>query len=464
MGISLSPFQPGAVNNQGGAPDALAQLLAALSQGADIGVRGVEESGRNSRSSAENEIQKARLDFQKTQETTRQLELKHQTELLKQEGAGYQALLGYLGPRGEAGPIAAQMQQRLMQGGGSTSSPQQQFGPPSAPPAQEAQTPQSPLDMLRMVTQGMDPEALAAFSRNPQVAALVNDAQKRQDQEAAMRARQATLTRTLNGIADPAQRRGAEALANWDAISVTLPEAVQRGLYPELFAIEGWTPDAVTKVFGQMEKSKLTLGAVRKAQGLPPNPSLPDSFRLPTSADQATETQRKAANFLEQAVAADLDIQRVGATEGGLALSGDVLRGQSGAGILDAITRYASQESTSPAQKQLVQANIAFTQAARFFMSGQQSALGERGDFILQYVGFKTEDAETRAQKAASRAVLLAGMERVADGVSSRKQVIERLLANPMLTKKQKDWIRENAVMDERKFEQAASGLKNPVP
>ena len=40
MGISLSPFQPGAVNNQGGAPDALAQLLAALTQGADIGAAG----------------------------------------------------------------------------------------------------------------------------------------------------------------------------------------------------------------------------------------------------------------------------------------------------------------------------------------------------------------------------------------------------------------------------------------
>ena len=146
MGISLSPFQPGAVNNQGGAPDALAQLLQAITQGTEIGVRGVEESGRNERASAQElgansraalqhkeqmaatAIRQKEVDFRIQQEKSEQARIKMRGEAIQallpwmqQMGQGQQAV-DALGPQIGLTPSGGQQQW--------SDQPQQQAGGP----------------------------------------------------------------------------------------------------------------------------------------------------------------------------------------------------------------------------------------------------------------------------------------------------------------------------------------------
>ena len=146
MGISLSPFQPGAVNNQGGAPDALATLLTALGQGADIGVRGVEESGRNERASAQElgansraalqhktdlanvALRQKEMDFKIAEQKSEQARIKMRGEAIQallpwmqQMGQGQQAV-DALGPQIGLTPSGGQQQW--------SDQPQQQAGGP----------------------------------------------------------------------------------------------------------------------------------------------------------------------------------------------------------------------------------------------------------------------------------------------------------------------------------------------
>ena len=134
MGISLSPFQPGAVNNQGGAPDALAQLLQAITQGTEIGVRGVEESGRNERASAQElgansraalqhktdlanvALQQKEMDFKIAKQKSEQARIKMRGEAIRallpwmqQMGQGQQAV-DALGPEVGLTPSGGQSQ------------------------------------------------------------------------------------------------------------------------------------------------------------------------------------------------------------------------------------------------------------------------------------------------------------------------------------------------------------------
>ena len=134
MGISLSPFQPGAVNNQGGAPDALAQLLAALTQGADIGAAGARTEVQ--RKTDENRL---KLDQKKVDLDIAREKAKAEREAAL--GELQRIVMQDMADKGGMSQFAPQGQQQPMQGGGATSSPQQQFGPTVGPPPQASWTP-----------------------------------------------------------------------------------------------------------------------------------------------------------------------------------------------------------------------------------------------------------------------------------------------------------------------------------
>ena len=450
MGISLSPFQPGQVigNQPSAAPDPLSVLLAALTQGNELGVRGLEEQGRNSRSSAENEIQKAQLALQGKQLDLEMADKKMALEDQKMLGAALQVLM----PNWLATGALQNIQPKdlgLPEGSGQPQQPQ---------PVQQV----TPMQGLEQVSAMLPARLRPKFLEM----ALAPTASAEREHQAAV-TRQANAAALDKAIlqAPEANRPGLKALATFEQMTPGMPDAVYRTNFPNLFPVDKpeWNPTVLNGVLDGMRESGMAFGQMRAAAGLPKNPAIADDFVLekPEGAQQGVRA-RLAANFLQQATSADLKLRELEEAHGGLGLAGDVLRGAQGTGMIDALKRYAANTVTSPEQRQLAQANVAFAQAARFFMSGQQSAVAERGDFLAQYAVLKGDDAATKQQKQTSRMVLQMAIEGMTGGVLTRQQVIDQLLASPFVNDKQKEWIRKNAVTDEATFLRNSMNSVNP--
>lgn len=114
MALNLSPFQPGYVvkDDSAAPPDAASLFLKALLGGQEAGVRGYEEAGRNSRSSAQNALDQKRIDFDIAKEKTQQQHLKNLGEaqkqllpLLMQQGAFAPQQQGGSGVGGQDTPV-----------------------------------------------------------------------------------------------------------------------------------------------------------------------------------------------------------------------------------------------------------------------------------------------------------------------------------------------------------------------
>jgi hypothetical protein len=198
----------------GGAPDPYAQLLQAILSGAELGQRGVEERGRESRSSTELALRAKEIDFRIAQQKTEQANAKLQGEALKQ-------LL----------PVFLQMgggAQLMGQGG--QGSPQPMGGPnpgqapmgvtPTAAPQQD------PMQAFSSAVQNLPPEAVQGFVQS--AGPMAQNAQRKRDQQAAL----AEAERLTRGLLTPEQRDQmsvarllAEAGAPDEIVQSMLPKA-----------------------------------------------------------------------------------------------------------------------------------------------------------------------------------------------------------------------------------------------
>lgn len=190
MGLSLSPFNIGNVVNDpsSAAPDATAQFLRALLQGQEAGVRGFEEAGRNSRSSAQLDIEKQQLAFQIAREKTEQNRIKATGEAMK-------ILLPHLiatgqAPSGQGGSGV---------GGQNTPVPQPGGLPSVGLTGGQEAMPTAPADIYAQFIQNADPSIVKSV--NDVMGATVASAQKAYDAKRLGKATQSVVGRNDKGAA-----------------------------------------------------------------------------------------------------------------------------------------------------------------------------------------------------------------------------------------------------------------------
>lgn len=166
MGISLPPVPSGSpqVISGGGAPDPYANILQSILAGQQISQQRLEEKGRNSRSSAEMEIQKAHIALLQAQEKTKQAALAHQTEIANQQGEATRLFLEHAMPQLAA---TGQLNQLLGIGGGSDAAMQGvQSAANAIPQAQQMQQGGGGNQQYQNFLSHMSPEALVAFQKD----------------------------------------------------------------------------------------------------------------------------------------------------------------------------------------------------------------------------------------------------------------------------------------------------------
>ena len=244
MGISLPPFQPGQVlgGNTSAAPDALTTLLAALQQGGELGVRGMEEAGRNSRSSAENEIEKAKLALQGKQMDLEAADKKIELENAKIKGEALKQLLPHWIQTGQMAPPA--------QGQGQPQQPQ--------PVPQGAQPEMQPMQGLQSVIDWLPPELRGDFLKD--VLNPTQTAQKQVDAARAEQAKRAEFQRiTTEAVAGLPEADRQTAMRALELGTLDLPEPVLAPMVKKLWGPE-WT----------IEKAKLAMDLSREFNTLNP--------------------------------------------------------------------------------------------------------------------------------------------------------------------------------------------------
>lgn len=232
-------------------------------------------------------------------------------------------------------------------------------------------------------------------------------------------------TETLEGLI--AQRRQGVANAQKAEATAPLAEKREKAEIDNFARMTAASQAAITKsAFDAWQNSTQPWGVVRKEFGLPKG-EMDDNavFVDPAKAGQGGATREQAAR------AAPLATQ--------MRISGaliDVLEGKRGLGLLGSVKRSMkagltstlANKALSPEQRQLVQSTAAFSDAYRFYISGQQSADVEALRMMNTVVPEYGDDADTRRQKRLLRAVQTSAVEEVAAGAISPLDAAERIL------------------------------------
>lgn len=421
MGISLSPFQPGQVigNQPSAAPDPLSVLLAALTQGNELGVRGLEEQGRNSRSSAENEIQKAQLALQGKKLDLEMADKKIELERQKAEGKALADLMPFWIQSGQApqnpNADAPQGQQGAMQ------------------PAPQGAA--SPLGGLEQVVAALPPELRVGFLKS--VLQPTENAQKQYDdaqaEAVATAQRQAIIDNAVAGLPE-GDRENARRAFGIGALK--LPKEVADPIIQRLWGKE-WTSESVNaavnfaKTMSSATGQPIPFGKVAALLGMKAPANLADAkFTAPKEEWRPTVQQISAAAQFKN-MQGPFKFLQAASNVGNPGLAASFLRNFKG-GVLPetALNALLPDAMFSSKDKEYLQSLRVFVDSYVRVVSGAQVNADEFSRFMLSLGEAAGDTREVRQRKARARTAIMGAIFDISQQKLAGSASLDQLLSS----------------------------------
>lgn len=422
MGISLSPFQPGQVVQDPNQQDALTALMKAFAQGSELGVRGLEEAGRNSRSSAENELQKARLMLDGKKLDLEMADKKIALERAKAEGEALKQWLPHAIATGQMAPPQQQAQQPQ---------PVPQGAPQGVPQA----APLSPMQGLEAVVSQMAPEYRMGFS--DKVRPYAEEAQKAYEaaraEEAAVAERKRIVTNAVAGMPEAVREKAGRML---ELGFLKLDKNIADPLIQELWG-PTWTSEEVNSLVGFATKMSSATGTpiplgklgalfgkqvpaeLRDAQFVAPK----EEWR-PTVQQNVASAQFKvmggAYKFLQEA-------SQIGNPGAIASLLKNVKAGSFGEAVLNQVL---PDQLFSKADKEYLQSLRVFVDSYVRVVSGAQVNADEFARFMLSLGEGAGDPPEVRQRKSRARTAIMGAIYDISQQKIAGTQSLDNLLAS----------------------------------
>ena len=248
---------------------------------------------------------------------------------------------------------------------------------------------------------------------------------------------------------DPEEQASLRQLVHYRRFGIDLPIDAQRALFPKLFP-QGVDPQVATAMLRFGVAGGLSWGQIRSQFGQPSVPGgIPDDFKFPitTGAAKGTERQQVAqfhysgmslsGPMIDRLVYGYVDDQgNTHEGSGGMsefavmkrAADMAVNSGNTFTAFMGALGQIGGNRLLSDEQRALLDATYKYSNSLRYLMTGAQSNAQEFNIILNSIVEWQTDDAQTKAQKAAYRQVMTEAARNLAAGNITAAQAGNQLV------------------------------------